>query len=75
MFTEREAKIREITYRDEGKRDEYFFKIPSNGLWIDPTYVVNRARYVNHSCRPNANLEELKLAVTEVRVMFITGIC
>lgn len=49
-------------------------KDPTNGLWIHPTYVGNRARYINHSCRPNAILEEVTLVGTTVRVIVMTGI-
>lgn len=72
VVTERDANISGTRYREEGKRAEYLVRIPSNGFWIDPKYVGNRARYLNHSCRPNAILE-VTLTGTEIRLMVITA--
>ena len=55
-----EARIREAVYRQRRSAPEYIKKIEGNGLWIDPTFVGNRAKLVNHSCDANVEFEEVE---------------
>ena len=36
----------------------YGMKISDMDLWIDPTSTGCQAKYMNHSCEPNCNLEQ-----------------
>ena len=45
-----------IVYKEQD--NVYGMKISDMDLWIDPTSTGCQAKYMNHSCEPNCNLEQ-----------------
>ena len=45
-----------IVYKEQD--NVYGTKISDMDLWIDPTSTECPAKYMNHSCEPNCNLEQ-----------------
>src|ERR1700704_6317436 len=50
------------TETTEGLDTRYLFEI-NNSWTIDGSHRSNRARYINHSCRPNAEVYFVKLVI------------
>lgn len=52
-----------------GRDDNVLVEVPSEGSVIDPRRCGNVSRYVNHSCRPNAKLQEVGISADKTVVM------
>ncbi len=48
--------VGKIVYKEQNNK--YGMRIADMDLWIDPTKKGCSAKYMNHSCKPNCNLEQ-----------------
>lgn len=57
VVTEKEFFGRQKKYQAEGY-SHFYFMLLQNGEFIDATKCGNLARFINHSCRPNAEVQK-----------------